>query len=537
MLTPPADVAGKQRRDTPMTNDTGNTAAKEGSALAALATACNKVSNSGSLANHAALAAALAAELGISQSVGAALVSAFERAAEYALSTPSEAQDALDEEAAANIACRKAFAPVLQARLQAQLDDLDTASQGCAKCPSCENVGKSEGRVERAWQSTLGPLRLTRRWSHCAECDKGFSRSQLWLRLPDGDFTASLAEGATRLATAVPHGMAVELMGKLLGIGLSAHAVQNETEARALRVTALADAQAEQQRPWTAKGLERQVPRPLDAVKNPPKIAYIEVDGVYVMTRQERPDDRVPAPDKARGGKGRRYTLEGKEVKNAVLYRGDDCAEESDSRGCILQKKYVSHLGNNKDFMDLLWVELRRQRMDEAELLVLLSDGAEWIRQLPEAMPCKQKVLLILDLFHAKHRIWEVARSLHGDKTPEAKAWADEQCLRVEAGEVDAVITALRFLKPRGQDKVKAVEELATYFSNNRTRMDYPAYRARGIRVTSGTVESANYHVTGARLKLQGMRWSIAGAAQMARLRADLFNGRWERRTREIMAA
>jgi hypothetical protein len=55
--------------------------------------------------------------------------------------------------------------------------------------------------------------------------------------------------------------------------------------------------------------------------------------------------------------------------------------------------------------------------------------------------------------------------------------------------------------------------------------MDYPRYRAMGLRVGSGAVESANSHVTGARLKLPGMRWSEEGAAQMARLRADLFNG------------
>jgi hypothetical protein len=67
--------------------------------------------------------------------------------------------------------------------------------------------------------------------------------------------------------------------------------------------------------------------------------------------------------------------------------------------------------------------------------------------------------------------------------------------------------------------------------------MDYPAYRARGLRVGSGAVESANFHVTGTRLKLQGMRWSREGARQMAALRADLFNRKHEARTRQILAA
>ena len=57
---------------------------------------------------------------------------------------------------------------------------------------------------------------------------------------------------------------------------------------------------------------------------------------------------------------------------------------------------------------------------------------------------------------------------------------------------------------------------MQTYLRRNQDRMDYPSYRAQGLRVGSGAIESTNYHVTGARLKLQGMRWSVAGATQMA---------------------
>ena len=83
---------------------------------------------------------------------------------------------------------------------------------------------------------------------------------------------------------------------------------------------------------------------------------------------------------------------------------------------------------------------------------------------------------------------------------------------------------------------VELVDALQTYIVNNRDRMDYPSYRAAGLRVGSGAIESANFHVTGNRLKLQGMRWSELGAADMA-MRADLFNGRWRARTEEMLAA
>ena len=99
------------------------------------------------------------------------------------------------------------------------------------------------------------------------------------------------------------------------------------------------------------------------------------------------------------------------------------------------------------------------------------------------------------------------------------------------------VIDALRFVEPPTADAAKMVDELKTYLRNNLDRMDYAAYRALGLRISSAAVESANFHVTGQRLKCQGMRWDEQGARQMAALRADLFNGRWETRTKQLLAA
>ena len=89
----------------------------------------------------------------------------------------------------------------------------------------------------------------------------------------------------------------------------------------------------------------------------------------------------------------------------------------------------------------------------------------------------------------------------------------------------------------RGKQTRKLVDDLAGDLSDNLDRMKYPEYRDRRLRISSAAVESANFHVTGTRLKLQGMRWSAEGAAQMAVLRADLFNGHWEKRTRRLLAA
>ena len=96
----------------------------------------------------------------------------------------------------------------------------------------------------------------------------------------------------------------------------------------------------------------------------------------------------------------------------------------------------------------------------------------------------------------------------------------------VEQGRVDYVISELKEIKGQRETVQEKVDELVTYFENNKDRMDYPAYVRRGLRITSGITASTNFHVTGARLKQQGMRWQETGARQLAMLRADLCSDR-----------
>jgi hypothetical protein len=368
------------------------------------------------------------------------------------------------------------------------------------------------------------------------------------LGLPDSEYTAHMQDAVTMIAATVPHAMAVKLVQQCCGVKVSVKASEQMVERRASALQEMDAQLAEAMSPYEANGLPvAEQPRPDDAAARgaAPAVAYLELDGVIPMTREPVPRDELSAKDKqrieqaarekARGGKARRYRMVGREVKNAVLYEAKDCAKESVERGCILDKTYVSHLGDWLTFTVLLWVAMLRRRFDQAEQLVIISDGAEWIRSLGKWLPIP--ALLILDLFHVKHRIWEVAHSVYGEHSPKARQWAEVQAERIEEGHPKKVLHALRFLKAERRETRELIDKLRGYLQDNLDRMDYPEYRRRGLRVSSSAVESANYHVTGARLKLQGMRWSAQGAGQMALLRADLFNERWRQRTRQLLAA
>lgn len=479
---------------------------------------------------------------------GQAFASGVVELALYATGDWTEGDSAVEAEAAAVAASRRVVRPLLEVKLQARLDALDAASGGACACASCGKATRSEGRRRRRWLSVLGPVSLRRRYRSCEECDEGIAPAQTALGLSKSEFTPRLEEVCTLMATTVPFGMATSLVGKLCGIEVSEKAVQDMTERRGRQVLTLDADDAKVYAPFDAKGLpvpEQQRPPDTVCEASIPDVAYLELDGVIPITREEisgndltdieRQRQARAKTEKVRGGKGKRFKIVGREVKNAVLYDGKHCAKESVGRGCILEKSYVSYLGEWAVFAALLWVAMVRLRFDQAKLLVVLSDGAEWIRSLVAWLPVP--TLLILDLFHVKHRVWEVANSMYGPHTGLGKRWATVQCDRIEAGDAKKVIETLRRLEPARADTCELVRRLITYLENNLDRMDYPRYRARGLRIGSGAVESANFHVSGARMKLQGMRWSDEGAGQMAALRADLFNGKHEARTRLLLVA
>lgn len=460
----------------------------------------------------------------------------------YAEAEWSNDSNLLDEEGLATAAAHRIILPLQTDRLQARIVALEAGADGAAACSvqGCDGKAHSHGRVPRTFIGRHGKMPVRVRWVVCQKpgCGQGFSAACQQLGLDGGRFTPGCAEVVSQMATALPHGKAAILLGEMLQIDVSEHAVQDLVEARGAALLALDDAEAAAHLPHDSTGLERSYGRPADAVspKDAPEVAYLEVDGVLPMTRELQPELSTEHPG-ARGGKGRKYKLEGREVKNAVLYKASDQAQEMPSRGCLLDRRYVSHLGHWLTFAALLWVTMLKLRFDQAKLLVILSDGAEWIRSLGSWLPMGNRVLLILDFFHAAHRIWEVARALYGDGTDQCKQRARLWCEVVEAGHVDYIIQELKEMRDSRSAVQEKIDALATYFDNNKDRMDYPAYRQRGLRITSGIVESANFHVTGARLKQQGMRWSEKGAREIALLRADLCNGLWSSRSRQLLAA
>jgi len=67
--------------------------------------------------------------------------------------------------------------------------------------------------------------------------------------------------------------------------------------------------------------------------------------------------------------------------------------------------------------------------------------------------------------------------------------------------------------------------------------MCYADFKALGLPIGSGNVESAAKNIVQARLKRSGMRWSRDGGQHVLDLRTYLKSGRWSSMWRVLKAA
>jgi hypothetical protein len=173
--------------------------------------------------------------------------------------------------------------------------------------------------------------------------------------------------------------------------------------------------------------------------------------------------------------------------------------------------------------------EARRRSFDQAPRRAVLGDGALWIwniadEQFPGAVQ-------IVDLYHAKGHLWDVAKDIYGAGSDLAEQWAKQRRDELDEGKIDDVLAALRVHAPANDKARKGLD----YVTRNQSRMRYPEFRAQGLCVSSGVVEAGCKVAIGTRLKRAGMHWSVAGADAIIALRCCKLSGRfedfWERRS------
>jgi hypothetical protein len=383
----------------------------------------------------------------------------------------------------------------------------------------CGRVKHWKGLRPRMVRGVVGPLNLDERhYYRCDQCGEvGYWGDEL---RGESDFT-QLAED--RIAVAGKDGAFEQGAKTLSRLGILDVAASTVRKV-CMRLGARAR-KREAQEAAEQYGAEGEV-----AEGRPQRLA-LGVDGVMVGRVDQQHRRRKSKQKGPVAGKGRlKHFFH--EVKTMVAF-------EFNRQGEALRKTYQATQARVDEFRELVSLEAQKRGAHLAEVLVFLGDGAAWVwKTAEEHFP---KAIQILDWYHAMEHVWAVGRARFGNREKELWAWVKTRENELWEGRVDAVLAAIRLVSQELGAPLESLSEneRATdprwvayrnigYFEANRERMRYPEYRAQGLPIGSGVVESACKHVVANRCKRTGMRWDEEGNENILALRCWDLNGRWD---------
>jgi hypothetical protein len=180
-----------------------------------------------------------------------------------------------------------------------------------------------------------------------------------------------------------------------------------------------------------------------------------------------------------------------------------------------------------EEFGRRLYREACNRGWSRARLRVVMGDGAEWIWNL--AALHFLGAMGIVDLYHARQHLWDLARRLFPNEEGKQKAWMKLRPKRLlDKGKIQKLVGALRAIQSCNPEIAEKIRTEAGYFERNAERMRCPQFRRQHLFVGSGVIEAGCKTVVASRLKRSGMFWTVRGANAILALRCACLNGRFE---------
>jgi hypothetical protein len=380
--------------------------------------------------------------------------------------------------------------------------------QRTIRCPCGQQARYRELR-HRTILTVLGKALVSRPYFLCPQCHQGQFPADSQLDIVDTEFSPGVRRMQAMVGQQAPFDQGREQLRLLAGLEMTTKSVERVAEAIGADL-----AQREQQEIDRAVQLELPI-----IVGEPVPILYIQMDGTGVPVVKKETADRkgklVGLPAHTREAKlGCVFTQTGWDDEGFAIRDPDSTT-------------YTGSIEPAEQFGKRLYLEAWNRGWSRAQKKVVIGDGAEWIWNLAQLhFPGATQ---IVDLFHARQHLWDLARLLHPHDAKRRNAWIGLHQKRwLDKGKIAKLVAALRAIEASDADLAKKLRNEADYFATNAARMNYPNFRKHHLFVGSGVIEAGCKTVVGHRLKQSGMFWTVNGANSILALRCSHLNGRFE---------
>jgi hypothetical protein len=371
------------------------------------------------------------------------------------------------------------------------------------ECPHCQGQTQYQRQRSGTLHTVFGTLTYRRAYYTCETCHQGHYPLDERLGLRPNQMSAELERLAGLVGVQTAFGKGCELLEELTLIRLSDHSLDKSAQAYGREVI-----QVEEEWQATAADQAMQLKRKRDA--RPVLRLYGAMDGALMHIRGDEDNPwrelKIGAWFQAKGQPPKTPDGTWRIQAENITYYADVCEAQT--------------------FGELVWASGLQRNADQAVELIFIGDGAAWIWRLVERY--FPHAIQIVDWFHACEYLVDVARVVFSE-AQKRQDWLTAQRTALWNGELDAVINACRAqAHPERDPNDDPAQKAITYFTNNRSRMDYPTYRNNGYQIGSGTIESAAKQIVSQRMKVTGAIWNLDSARLVAKARAAFLSDQWD---------
>ena len=375
-------------------------------------------------------------------------------------------------------------------------------------CP-CGHQAQYQGLRSKPVLTVLGRATITRPYYLCAACHHGQFPADGELDVDGTEFSPGVRRMLAVVGASASFDHGRQQMEALAGLEITAKAVERTAEAIGSDI-----AQSEQREIGRAVQLDL----PL-IIGKPVPILYVQMDGTGVPVVQKETIGRK--------GKTNGQPAHTREVKLGCVFTQKGWDKEGYAIRDPASTTYTGAIEHAEEFGKRLYVEAWKRGWSRAKKKVVIGDGAEWIWNLADLhFP---GAIQIVDLYHAREHLWELARRLYPNDSVAQKTWMRTHQKRLlDKGKIEKLVASLRLIPSTNAELLDKLRTEADYFESHSARMRYPNFRKQHLFVGSGVIEAACKTVIGSRLKRSGMFWTVPGANSIIALRCCQLNGRFE---------
>ena len=264
--------------------------------------------------------------------------------------------------------------------------------------------------------------------------------------------------------------------------------------------------------------------KPNENVKG--KRVIISIDGGRTRMRENNPDKKSSKTNK---GKRDKFDTPWREPKLFVIHTLDK--DGSISKNTLPVYDAIISGDDDKSAADcafgLLGDYLKQLKINEAEEVLFIADGADWIWNrvqstlLKLGVP-KDKITEAVDYYHAVEHISEIITKLRFGSKKKKTLFKELKKLLWDGKLEQFISKVTEIAKER-----KIILDKLNYFHKHKNRMKYNRLRENKLPCGSGVIESAVRRIINLRFKSPSTFWISENVEKLIFLRAIFLADRW----------